>query len=82
MYHINAKCRIVLFSFSPCMPQIKFVCILCWFCSGVIGFLLCSTEGPPVDFINPANPIEKIDGALKYRRELRFYNSDVSFFVF
>lgn len=45
--------------------------------SGVIGFLLCSTEGPPVDFKNPVNPIEKIEGALKVRRELRFYNSEL-----
>ncbi|GFS32175.1 spermidine synthase 3 [Actinidia rufa] len=45
--------------------------------SGVIGFLICSTEGPPVDFIHPINPIEKIDGALKHRRELRFYNSEI-----
>lgn len=45
--------------------------------SGVIGFLLCSTEGPPVDFVHPVNPIEKLDGALEYRRELKFYNSEV-----
>ncbi|KMT16059.1 hypothetical protein BVRB_3g052300 [Beta vulgaris subsp. vulgaris] len=45
--------------------------------SGVIGFLLCSTEGPPVDFLNPINPIEKIEGATQHRRELRFYNSEV-----
>ncbi|KAK4277536.1 hypothetical protein QN277_015523 [Acacia crassicarpa] len=45
--------------------------------SGVIGFVLCSTEGPPVDFKNPINPIEKVEGALKYQRELRFYNSQV-----
>ncbi|VFQ73037.1 unnamed protein product [Cuscuta campestris] len=45
--------------------------------SGVIGFLLCSTEGPPVDFLNPINPIEKLEGALQYRRQLRFYNSEV-----
>lgn len=45
--------------------------------SGVIGFLICSTEGPPVDFLHPINPIEKIDGALKHRRELRFYNSEM-----
>lgn len=45
--------------------------------SGVIGFLVCSTEGPPVDFIHPINPIEEIEGALKHRRELRFYNSEV-----
>lgn len=47
-------------------------------CSGVIGFLLCSTEGPAVDFVNPINPIEKVDGAGKQNKELRFYNSDVS----
>lgn len=45
--------------------------------SGVIGFLLCSTEGPPVDFGHPVNPIEKLEGALEYRRELKFYNSEV-----
>ncbi|KAF5731240.1 spermine synthase-like isoform X2 [Tripterygium wilfordii] len=45
--------------------------------SGVIGFILCSTEGPPVDFINPINPIEKLEGAAKHKRELRFYNSDM-----
>ncbi|KAK7856823.1 spermine synthase, partial [Quercus suber] len=44
--------------------------------SGVIGFLICSTEGPPVDFLNPINPIEKLEGALKHKRELRFYNSE------
>lgn len=45
--------------------------------SGAIGFLLCSTEGPPVNFLKPVNPIEKIDGALEHRRELKFYNSEV-----
>lgn len=45
--------------------------------SGVIGFLLCSTEGLPVDFRNPINPIEKVEGALKHQRELRFYNSQM-----
>ncbi|GAV66213.1 Spermine_synth domain-containing protein [Cephalotus follicularis] len=45
--------------------------------SGVIGFLLCSTEGPPVDFLNPINPIEKVEGALMHKRELRFYNSEI-----
>lgn len=48
--------------------------------SGAIGFLICSTEGPPVDFLNPINPIEKIEGALNHRRELRFYNSEVKVF--
>ncbi|CAL5364503.1 unnamed protein product [Camellia sinensis] len=45
--------------------------------SGVIGFLICSTEGPPVDFIHPINPIENIEGALKHQRELRFYSSEM-----
>ncbi|KAG9134349.1 hypothetical protein Leryth_016238 [Lithospermum erythrorhizon] len=45
---------------------------------GVIGFLLCSTEGgPPVDFRNPINPIEKLERAVQHRRELRFYNSEM-----
>ncbi|OVA01952.1 Spermidine/spermine synthases family [Macleaya cordata] len=45
--------------------------------SGVIGFLICSTDGPPVDFLHPVNPIEKVEGAVKFRRELRFYNSEM-----
>ncbi|KAI3458023.1 hypothetical protein Pfo_014686 [Paulownia fortunei] len=45
--------------------------------SGVIGFLLCSTEGPPVDFVHPINPIEKLEGALEFRRQLKFYNSEI-----
>ncbi|THF94588.1 hypothetical protein TEA_013019 [Camellia sinensis var. sinensis] len=45
--------------------------------SGVIGFVICSTEGPPVDFMHPINPIENVEGALKYRRELKFYNSEI-----
>ncbi|KAL3653613.1 hypothetical protein CASFOL_003294 [Castilleja foliolosa] len=45
--------------------------------SGVIGFLLCSTDGPSVDFVNPINPIEKMGDALEYRRRLKFYNSEM-----
>ncbi|KAF8412125.1 hypothetical protein HHK36_000081 [Tetracentron sinense] len=45
--------------------------------SGVIGFLVCSTDGPPVDFLNPVNPIEKLERVPKYQRELRFYNSEI-----
>ncbi|KAL3574818.1 hypothetical protein D5086_022919 [Populus alba] len=45
--------------------------------SGVIGFVLCSTEGPPVEFLNPVNPIEKLEGATKHKRELKYYNSEV-----
>ncbi|KAJ8486697.1 hypothetical protein OPV22_019182 [Ensete ventricosum] len=44
--------------------------------SGVIGFLLCSTNGPPVHFLNPINPIDKQE-ALQSKRELRFYNSEM-----
>ncbi|GKA72027.1 spermine synthase [Tanacetum coccineum] len=45
--------------------------------SGVIGFILCSTDGPHVDFKIPINPIEKVEGALEHRRELKFYNSQM-----
>ena len=48
----------------------------------MIGFLICSTEGPPVDFVNPINPIEKLDGAYHHKRELRFYNSEVRTHIF
>nr|VDD56630.1 unnamed protein product [Brassica oleracea] len=43
------------------------------FCSGVIGFMLCSTEGPDVDFKHPVNPIDdsKSSGPLK------FYNAEI-----
>jgi hypothetical protein len=50
-----------------------FLCI----CSGVIGFLLCAKEGPPVNFLTPANPIEKLEGAMEAGRDIRFYNSEV-----
>ena len=33
--------------------------------SGVIGFMLCSTEGPAVDFKHPANPIDANDADSK-----------------
>ncbi|KAI3883447.1 hypothetical protein MKX03_031912 [Papaver bracteatum] len=45
--------------------------------SGAIGFLLCTTEGPPVDFFNPVNPIEKLELAVNYGRDLMFYNSEM-----
>lgn len=48
-----------------------------WISSGVIGFLLCAKEGRAVNFLTPVNPIEKIEGAAKAGRELRFYNSEV-----
>ncbi|XP_040990839.1 spermidine synthase 1-like isoform X2 [Juglans microcarpa x Juglans regia] len=45
--------------------------------SGVIGFLLCSTEGPPVNFKIPINAIDpnEIYGVAK--TPLKFYNSEV-----
>ncbi|XP_051137891.1 spermine synthase-like [Andrographis paniculata] len=46
--------------------------------SGVIGFVLCSTEGPPVDFLQPINPIENLEeNSLENKRQLKFYNSEV-----
>lgn len=45
--------------------------------SGAIGYLLCSTEGPPVDFVHPINPIEDLNGALGHKRQLKFYNSEM-----
>jgi spermidine synthase len=50
-------------------------------CSGVIGFMLCSTAGPSVSFREPCNPIEKaVDDKPSSRRPLKFYNSAVSIF--
>ncbi|OAY34570.1 spermidine synthase [Manihot esculenta] len=43
--------------------------------SGVIGFMLCSTEGPPVDFKHPVNAIDAYDG--KSTTPLKFYNSEI-----
>ncbi|KAG5046268.1 hypothetical protein AAZX31_06G175800 [Glycine max] len=44
--------------------------------SGVIGFLLCSTEGPFVDFRNPINPIDPENYGIS-KQPLKFYNSEV-----
>ncbi|MCO5596447.1 hypothetical protein L7F22_050510 [Adiantum nelumboides] len=44
--------------------------------SGVIGFMLCSTEGPAVNFRQPINPIEKLDSDIKIG-PLKFYNSEM-----
>ncbi|KAJ4980712.1 hypothetical protein NE237_031549 [Protea cynaroides] len=43
--------------------------------SGVIGFMLCSTEGPPVDFKNPVNPLDA--NADHSKVPLKFYNSEI-----
>ncbi|KAA8529555.1 hypothetical protein F0562_033646 [Nyssa sinensis] len=45
--------------------------------SGVIGFMLCSTEGPPVDFKHPVNPIDANDSHCKSKGPLKFYNSEI-----
>ncbi|KAM3303936.1 spermidine synthase 1 [Capsicum chacoense] len=44
--------------------------------SGMIGFMLCSTEGPAVDFKNPINPIDDESHA-KTLGPLKFYNSEI-----
>lgn len=42
----------------------------------MIGFMLCSTEGPSVDFKHPVNPIDENDSQ-HAGRPLKFYNSEV-----
>lgn len=44
--------------------------------------MLCSTEGPQVDFKHPVNPIDKIENTENEARPLKFYNSEVSFLPF
>ncbi|XP_055810277.1 spermidine synthase 1 [Solanum dulcamara] len=44
--------------------------------SGMIGFMLCSTEGPAVDFKNPINPIDD-ESHDKTCGLLKFYNSEI-----
>ncbi|XP_062169812.1 spermidine synthase 1-like isoform X1 [Alnus glutinosa] len=45
--------------------------------SGVIGFLLCSTEGPPINFKNAINPIDRNESYGVAKGPLKFYNSEV-----
>ncbi|URD75844.1 spermidine synthase [Musa troglodytarum] len=45
--------------------------------SGVIGFMLCSTEGPPVDFQHPAYNIDEDENSNKSIGPLKFYNSEI-----
>lgn len=45
--------------------------------SGAIGFILCSKEGPHVDFLNPINPIEKQKTKTEQAGGLKFYNSEI-----
>ncbi|XP_042403721.1 spermidine synthase 1-like [Zingiber officinale] len=44
--------------------------------SGVIGFMICSTEGPPVDFRHPVYHIEE-DHLNESLGPLKFYNSEI-----
>ena len=50
--------------------------------SGTIGFMVCSTPGPSVDFRNPVNPIEKHaphpkDSGRPALEPLKYYNTEV-----
>ncbi|CAL9766283.1 unnamed protein product [Musa acuminata subsp. burmannicoides] len=45
--------------------------------SGVIGFMLCSTEGPPVDFQHPVCHIDEDEVSKKSKGPLKFYNSEI-----
>ncbi|KAF8037166.1 hypothetical protein BT93_B0163 [Corymbia citriodora subsp. variegata] len=48
--------------------------------SGVIGFLLCSTEGPHVDFTRPANPLDHHDAGSSFgvaKEPPKFYNAEM-----
>ncbi|KAL5723671.1 spermidine synthase [Ranunculus cassubicifolius] len=45
--------------------------------SGVIGFMLCSTEGPHVDFKHPVNPLDENGSHIIAKGPLKFYNSEM-----
>ncbi|WKA08629.1 hypothetical protein VitviT2T_026334 [Vitis vinifera] len=45
--------------------------------SGVVGFILCATEGPPVDFKHPINPIDAVPNHGVAKGPPKFYNSEV-----
>jgi hypothetical protein len=55
--------------------------LTCFHCSGVIGFMLCSTEGPAVDFQHPVFNIEEDEHPMKSKGPLKFYNSEVRVFA-
>nr|AFK47667.1 unknown [Medicago truncatula] len=44
--------------------------------SGMIGFMLCSTEGALVDFKHPVNPMDENE-CQKSVRPLKFYNFEI-----
>ena len=63
--------------------------VKCWslklpICCTVMIYFVSSIakEGRAVNFLTPVNPIEKIEGATKAGRELRFYNSEVCLVYF
>ncbi|BBG94093.1 Spermidine synthase 2, partial [Prunus dulcis] len=63
-------------SLSPSYTRIHRSTRMCLHgCTGVIGFMLCSTEGPAVDFKHPVNPIDANDS--QKSRPLKFYNSEI-----
>lgn len=75
----------VVLSVGGCMARVTLLmwCSCCFYwnlCfSGVIGFMMCSTEGPPVDFKHPVNPIDANESNNNSRGPLKFYNSEVWF---
>ncbi|CAN8235795.1 unnamed protein product [Cochlearia groenlandica] len=45
--------------------------------SGVIGFMLCSKEGPKVDFKKPVKTIDDQKISIKSKQPLKYYNSEI-----
>lgn len=45
--------------------------------SGVIRFILCSNEGPAVDFQHPMYQIDEDEISIKSKGPMKFYNSEV-----
>ncbi|BFG32591.1 hypothetical protein CerSpe_188660 [Prunus speciosa] len=75
--HLTAKCRQKFkgsvdyaWTIVPAYP------------SGVIGFLLCSTEGQFVDFRNPINPLDPNNSYGVAKEPLKFYNPEVHMAAF
>ncbi|XP_019185169.1 PREDICTED: spermidine synthase 1-like [Ipomoea nil] len=45
--------------------------------SGMIGFMLCSTEGPPVDFRHPVHSFDEGGSHDTAKEPLRYYNKEI-----
>ncbi|KAL2896384.1 Spermidine synthase [Bienertia sinuspersici] len=45
--------------------------------SGNIGYMLCSTEGPAVDFKHPINPLDENENSGIANEPLKYYNTEV-----